>query len=216
MTNQPDFDIKSKGQISKEFIDRNILTFNQASIFVRQLTYGRNADKNNLASVFTDNCGTCSTKHALLKKLADENNFEKVKLIVGLFKMNKKNTPEISETLHKNQLEFIPEAHCYLKFEDQIIDLTKINSKPTDFLDDLIEEIEISPEQITDYKVNYHKNYLLTWLNKNEQISYSLNDIWKIREQCIQDLADNWDEEQLLVTAVLQKRGFRASMTVKL
>lgn len=191
MTNKPDFDIKSNGQISKEFIDRNILTFNQASIFVRQLAYGRNADKNNLASVFTDNCGTCSTKHALLKKLADENNFEKVKLIVGLFKMNKKNTPEISETLHKNQLEFIPEAHCYLKFEDHIIDLTKINSKPTDFLEDLIEEIEISPEQITDYKVNYHKNYLLTWLDKNEQISYSIHDIWKIREQCIQDLADN-------------------------
>jgi thiol-disulfide isomerase/thioredoxin len=191
MTNQPDFDIKSEGKISKEFVDRNILTFSQASIFVRQLAYGRNADKNNLASVFTDNCGTCSTKHALLKKLADENNFEKVKLIVGLFKMNKKNTPAISETLNKNQLEFIPEAHCYLKFEDQIIDLTKINSDPTDFLDDLIEEIEILPEQITDYKVNYHKNYLLTWLDKNEQVSYSLNDIWKIREQCIQDLADN-------------------------
>jgi len=191
MTNQPDFEIKSKGQISKEFIDRDILTFNQASIFVRQLAYGRNADKNNLASVFTDNCGTCSTKHALLKKLADENNFEKVKLIVGLFQMNKKNTPEISETLQKNQLEYIPEAHCYLKFEDQIIDLTKINSKPTDFLDDLIEEIEISPEQITDYKVNYHKNYIVTWLDKNEQINLSLNDIWIIREQCIQDLADN-------------------------
>lgn len=191
MTNQLDFEIKSKGQISKEFIDRNILTFNKASIFVRQLAYGRNADKNNLASVFTDNCGTCSTKHALLKKLADENNFKKVKLIVGLFKMNKKNTPEISETLQKNQLEYIPEAHCYLKFEDQIIDLTKINSKPTDFLDDLIEEIEISPEQITDYKVNYHKNYLVTWLDKNEQLDLSINDIWKIREQCIKDLADN-------------------------
>ena len=34
--------------------------------------------------------------------------------------MNKKNTPEISVTLQKNQLEYIPEAHCYLKFEDQI------------------------------------------------------------------------------------------------
>lgn len=191
MTNRPEFEIKPKGQISKEFIDRNILTFNQASLFIRQLDYGRNADKNNLASVFTDNCGTCSTKHALLKKLADENNFEKVKLMVGLFKMNKKNTPEISETLQKNQLEYIPEAHCYLKFEDQIIDLTKINSKPSDFLDDLIEEIEISPEQITDYKVNYHKNYLVTWLAKNEQINLTLNDIWKIREQCIQDLANN-------------------------
>lgn len=191
MTNQPDFEIKSEGQISKEFMDRNILTFQQASLFVRHLAYGRNTDKNNLASVFTDNCGTCSTKHALLKRLADENNFEAVKLIVGLFKMNGNNTPAISDTLQKNQLEYIPEAHCYLKFEDQIIDLTKVNSKPADFLDDLIEEIEISPEQITDYKINYHKNYLLTWLNKNEQINLSLKEIWKIREQCIQDLSHN-------------------------
>ena len=51
--------------------------------------------------------------------------------------------------------------------------------------------IEILPEQITDYKVNYHKNYLVTWLDNNELIDLSINDIWKIREQCIQDLADN-------------------------
>ncbi|WP_158730326.1 hypothetical protein [Flavobacterium sp. I-STPA6A] len=191
MTNQSNFDIKSAGQISKEFIDRNILTFNQATLFIKELVYGRNADKNNLASVFTDNCGTCSTKHALLKKLADENNFETVKLIVGIFRMNKNNTPEISATLLQNNLDFIPEAHCYLKFEDQILDLTKINSNPKDFVDDLIEEIEILPEQITDYKVNYHKNYLVTWLDNNKQINFSLNDIWKIREQCIEDLANN-------------------------
>ena len=190
MINQPDFDIKSMGQISKEFTDRNIVTFKQASLFIKQLAYGRNADKNNLATVFTDNCGTCSTKHALLKRLADENEFEKVKLIVGLFKMNKKNTPQVSSTLQKYNLEYIPEAHCYLKFEDQIIDLTKLNSKPTDFLDELIEEIEILPEQITDFKVNYHKNYLASWLDKNKQINLSLNELWEIREECIQKLSD--------------------------
>lgn len=190
MINQPDFDIKSMGQISKEFTDRNIVTFKQASLFIKQLAYGRNADKNNLATVFTDNCGTCSTKHALLKRLADENEFEKVKLIVGLFKMNKKNTPQVSSTLEKYNLEYIPEAHCYLKYEDKIIDLTKLNSKPTDFLDELIEEIEILPEQITDFKVNYHKNYLASWLDKNKQINLSLNDLWKIREECIQKLSD--------------------------
>lgn len=190
MINQPDFDIKSMGQISKEFTDRNIVTFKQASLFIKQLAYGRNADKNNLATVFTDNCGTCSTKHALLKRLADENEFEKVKLIVGLFKMNKKNTPQVSSTLQKYNLEYIPEAHCYLKFEDQIIDLTKLNSKPTDFLDELIEEIEIIPEQITDFKVNYHKNYLASWLDKNKQINLSLNELWEIREECIQKLSD--------------------------
>jgi len=171
MINQPDFDIKSMGQISKEFTDRNIVTFKQASLFIKQLAYGRNADKNNLATVFTDNCGTCSTKHALLKRLADENEFEKVKLIVGLFKMNKKNTPQVSSTLQKYNLEYIPEAHCYLKFEDKIIDLTKLNSKPSDFLDELIEEIEILPDQITNFKVNYHKNYLASWLDKNKQIN---------------------------------------------
>lgn len=191
MINQPDFDIKSMGQISKEFTDRNIVTFKQASLFIRQLAYGRNAEKNNLATVFTDNCGTCSTKHALLKRLADENEFEKVKLIVGLFKMNKKNTPQVSSTLQKYNLEYIPEAHCYLKFEDKIIDLTKLNSKPTDFLDELIEEIEILPEQITDFKVNYHKNYLASWLDKNKQINLSLNELWEIREECIQKLSDN-------------------------
>lgn len=191
MINQPDFDIKSMGQISKEFTDRNIVTFKQASLFIKQLAYGRNADKNNLATVFTDNCGTCSTKHALLKRLADENEFEKVKLIVGLFKMNKKNTPQVSSTLQKYNLEYIPEAHCYLKFEDKIIDLTKLNSKPTDFLDELIEEIEIIPEQITDFKVNYHKNYLASWLDKNKQINLSLNELWEIREECIQKLSDN-------------------------
>jgi thiol-disulfide isomerase/thioredoxin len=191
MKYKPDFIIQSKGRISKEFINRNILTFKQALLFVKQLDYGRNEDKNNLATVFTDNCGTCSTKHALLKKLSDENNFEEVKLLIGLFKMNKKNTPEISKTLLENKLEYIPEAHCYLKFEDQILDLTKINSDPADFLDDLIEEIEILPEQITDYKVNYHKNYLVTWLDNNKEINLSLNEIWKIREQCIQDLAKN-------------------------
>ncbi|MBK7573625.1 MAG: hypothetical protein IPI10_19265 [Bacteroidetes bacterium] len=186
----PDFKINSTGQISKEFVDRNILSFSQAAQFVKQLTYGRNADKSNLATVFTDNCGTCSTKHALLKQLADENNFESLQLMVGLFRMNKFNTPKVAATLSQHNLEYIPEAHCYLKYEGQILDLTKANSKPSDFVDDLIEEIEISPDQITDYKVNYHKKYLVTWLSINKQIGLSLNDIWKIREQCIQDLSN--------------------------
>lgn len=187
----PDFDIKSSGRISREFVDRDILTFKQASKFVRHIPYGRNANKNNLISIFTDNCGTCSTKHALLKQLADENNFSALKLVIGIFRMNEKNTPEISTTLKLKDLQYIPEAHCYLRLKDQILDLTKQNSKPSDFMNDLIEEIEISPDQITDYKVNYHKNYLVSWLNKNRQINLTLNEIWKIREQCIQDLADN-------------------------
>ena len=188
---QPDFHIQSNGIISKEFVEKNIFSFKKAASFIQQLPYGRNLKKNNLASLFIDNCGTCSTKHALLKTLADENDFKKLKLMVGLFKMNKRNTPEIAKTLEHNKLEYIPEAHCYLKYNNIILDYTKNNSKPSNFIDDLIEEMEISPDCISDYKLNYHKNYLKKGLDKNESIKLSFDNIWEIREQCIQDLADN-------------------------
>ncbi|MBK7223958.1 MAG: hypothetical protein IPH96_00450 [Saprospiraceae bacterium] len=102
--------------------------------------------------------------------------------------MNKINTPTISETLSKNNWNYIPEAHCYLKFDDQILDCTKTNSHPNDFINDLIEELEIAPDQITDFKVNYHKRYLLNWLKENKQLNLTLEQLWNIREQCIKDL----------------------------
>ncbi|MEA9414691.1 hypothetical protein [Flavobacterium sp. PL02] len=191
MTNLPSFKIQPLGEISNEFLKINISTFSDATHFVANLNYGRNQNKNDLKTVFIDNCGTCSTKHALLKKLADENGFSQVKLILGIFKMNSKNTVAISETLQKNNLDFIPEAHNYLKFENQIFDFTNPNSKPSDFESDLIIEIEMLPNQISNYKVEFHKKQLQEWLNKNEEIKLELEDIWKIREQCILDLINH-------------------------
>ena len=189
--NLPNFDIKPNGEISNEFLERNILTFKSATDFITKLNYGRNADKNDLKTLFADNCGTCSTKHALLKQLADENGFEEIKLVIGIFKMNSKNTSEISQTLKRNKLEFMPEAHNYLKYKNAIFDFTKVGAKPSDFENDLIEEIEILPKQISSFKVEYHKKHLQDWLEKNEDIKFDLDELWKIREECIGDLARN-------------------------
>ena len=186
----PDFEIKSRGKISDSFIENGILTFKQATNFIQNLPYGRNSNKRDLTTLFKDNCGTCSTKHAILKQLAVENNFTDIILICGLYRMSSLNTPEISATLNKYGLDFIPEAHNYLKYKNQILDFTKTDSKAIDFVGELIEEIEILPNQITDYKVNYHKNYLEKWLGNNPNIKLSLSDIWTIREHCIKDLAD--------------------------
>ncbi len=187
----PDFTINSKGEISNAFLTKNIFTFSDATRFVANLDYGRNENKNDLKTVFADNCGTCSTKHALLKKLADENGRPKIKLVLGIFKMHSENTPEISQTLQKNKLDYIPEAHNYLKFENEIFDFTKSGSKASDFENDLILEVEMLPNQISAYKVQLHKNYLKTWLNENVNIKLDLEEIWKIREQCIEDLSQN-------------------------
>lgn len=191
MTDNLNFDIKPVGTTSRKFLALNISNFNEATKFVRQLAYGRNENKADLTTVFTDNCGTCSTKHALLKQLSDENNFNDLKLIIGLFRMNSDNTPKISATLRQNKLDYIPEAHNYLKYGNQILDFTNKTSKPADFEGELIEEIEIQPDQIADFKVNYHKQYLTKWLDKQKAINLTLDQLWKIREQCIADLSIN-------------------------
>ncbi len=189
MSTFPNFDIKPIGQISNEFIQRNILTFKEATKFVQHLPYKRNTNTEHLISVFSDNCGTCSSKHALLKQLADENNFKGLQLMIGLFKMSATTTPHVADTLKKFKLKYIPEAHNYLKFEGSIFDFTKPSMQPSDYVDYLIEEIEILPNQISTYKVAYHKNYIKNWLEQHPKIRYSEADIWAIREWCIRDLS---------------------------
>ena len=189
MTSILHFEIRPAGPISKKFLALNISTFSEATKFVRQLAYGRNENKADLASLFADNCGTCSTKHALLKKLADENNVEELKLMLGLFRMNAGNTPKISATLMQHKLDYIPEAHNYLKYKNQIFDFTNNNSKSADFENELIEEMEIRTDQISDYKINYHKVYLKKWLNKQKILNLTPGQLWTIREQCIADLS---------------------------
>jgi hypothetical protein len=54
---------------------------------------------------------------------------------------------------------------------------------PRSFEEDLIEETEILPDQIETFKVPYHQKQMIAYLNP--QISYSSEEIWQIREQCI-------------------------------
>ncbi|MFM9826412.1 hypothetical protein [Flavobacterium sp.] len=190
MDKLPNFEIKANGEISNEFLKINISTFQDACQFISRLPYGRNLDKNDLKTIFSENCGTCSTKHATLKKLAEENEFEGLKLMLGIFKMNAQNTPAITETLRENNLDFIPEAHNYLKFKNEILDYTKRNSSASDFEDSLLLEIEILTNQITNYKVEFHKKFLKKWLKENPEIEFDIQKIWKVREKCIEDLSN--------------------------
>lgn len=190
MDKLPNFEIQPNGEISEEFLKIDITTFQNACQFIASLPYGRNADKNDLKTIFSDNCGTCSTKHATLKKLAEENEFEGLKLMLGIFKMNTQYNPEISETLIKHNLDFIPEAHNYLKIENEILDYTKLNSSASDFEDSLLLEIEILPNQISNYKVEFHKKFLKKWLTENPQINFDLEKLWSVRENCIEKLSN--------------------------
>lgn len=181
---------QNNGIISDEFLNRNIRDFHAACKYISNLPYKRNLDKNNIQCVFNDLGGTCSTKHAVLRKLALENKHPEIRLILGIFKMDSEYTFKIKNTLQKFNLNYIPEAHNYLKIEDEYFDFTKPDSHYNQVKNKLLIEKEIECDEITSVKVSFHKDFLMRWIAE-ENIPYSLDEIWKIREQCIKDLQQN-------------------------
>lgn len=163
------------------------MTFKETITFVKHIPYGRNANREDFSLVISENKGTCSSKHAYLKDFANRNNIPNIRLIIGMYKMNEQNT-KIGTILSEHNIEYIPEAHCYLKIDGITLDVT---SKDADFEKikaDLLEEIEIEPFQVADFKVNYHQNYIKNWLTAtNSKVTF--DEIWKIREKCIEQLS---------------------------
>ncbi|TFB14233.1 hypothetical protein E3U55_13705 [Filobacillus milosensis] len=176
-----------KGSYSSRMIDKGILDFHQAASWVKELPYERNTDRANFSLVITEGKGTCSTKHALLRKLCVENNMEVIKLYTGIFKMNNQNTPGVGKVLQEYNLEYIPEAHCYLKYQGYIYDYTSLE---TNNQLEFITEKQISSDQIGDIKLKFHKDFLKQWV-KDNQMNISFSKLWEIREECIQHLSNS-------------------------
>ena len=165
---------------------KGITTWEEALDYVQAIPYGRNTNRHDFSLVITEHRGTCSSKHAFLKTVATENSIQNVDLIVGIYKMNEKNTP-IGPVLSANQLNYIPEAHCYLRINKQTIDVTANHSEFDSIKSDIMEEISIEANQVSADKINIHQHFIQNWITEN-RIPFSLPEIWKIREECIQQL----------------------------
>lgn len=157
--------------------------FKDLSKYVKQLPYQRISNNNNYALVLIEKRGTCSSKHAFLKQVALENDFD-VTLHIGIYKMYEKNTNGVGPILKKHHLSYLPEAHCYLKYNDGIIDCTKESSNLESFHHSLLIEETILPNQTSDYKIQMHKAFLKNWITEHS-ISLENDKLWQIREQCI-------------------------------
>jgi hypothetical protein len=180
-------DFNSDDALTRLVKSKAIRNWSELVTFTRNLPYGRNQNRHDFSLILKENKGTCSSKHSFLKKVADLNKFEHVKLIIGMYKMNHLNTPEIGSTIADTGLEYIPEAHCYLKLNNKRIDVTNPGSDIETLKEYITEELEIEPEQVDTFKVEYHRNYLKKWIDENK-INMNLGQVWEIREQCIKKL----------------------------
>lgn len=182
------FKIIANNQLSKLANKLGLYDSEALIRFIQKTPYGRTSNRTDISLVFIESRGTCSSKHALIKAIATENNIQDLDLVIGMYKMSETNTPKIGHVLSENGLSYIPEAHCYLKYNNQPIDITTNNSDFEIIKNAIIEEILIQPNQIGTFKVEYHKEFMKNWLSENE-LSFSFNKLWSIREQCIRNLS---------------------------
>ncbi|QHI38877.1 hypothetical protein IMCC3317_42770 [Kordia antarctica] len=183
------FPLSLNSPLSKLLQNKQITNFKSAIAYINQLPYGRTSDRSNYSLIISENKGTCSTKHAFLKQLAIENNQNAVELYIGIYQMNETNTKGVGNVLNNYNLDYIPEAHTYLKINGNLLDITRTTENNTSFEDSLLTEEQILPHQIANYKVNWHQNFIKKWI-LDEKISFSFDAIWKIREECIAAISD--------------------------
>ncbi|WP_018624362.1 hypothetical protein [Kangiella aquimarina] len=170
-------------ELSKEFIERGISSFHAACDYVWKLPYGRTSDRANWKLVLTESRGACSTKHALLKALADELLID-IDLVVGIYPMTGKNTSGVGKVLLKHNVEYIPEAHCYLRYQDERLDFTRYSVQADEPINKFFSEISIKPNEIGEIKLNFHKNFI-----RNNYSKVEFERIWAIREECIAEIS---------------------------
>ena len=181
----PDQQLMRAGAVSAEFLALDLRDYRAAARFINELPYGRNADRTDFSLVLRERRGTCSTKHALLAALAIEQKLP-VSLTLGIYEMNERNTPGVGEVLERNGLSSIPEAHCYLMFKGERIDVTRNLADPGEPIAQLVHEEMIAPAQIGQYKLDFHQNYLRAW---SSRVGRPFDEVWKIREDCIAALS---------------------------
>ncbi|MFZ1888098.1 MAG: hypothetical protein WAU33_08695 [Candidatus Binataceae bacterium] len=182
----PDCALADAGEITRAFVSAGSKDFRAAARYVHALPYGRNRSRTDPLIVIREHRGTCSTKHALLARLALEQRIE-IALMIGIYRMTERNTPGVRRVLAAKGLEYVPEAHCYLRYRADRIDVTReiagVSAEP---IARFLHEEEISPEQIGDYKIALHQRWMRDWIASAEAPrGLGFDELWKIREACI-------------------------------
>lgn len=184
----PNGPFSAVGRYTSLFQMAGIHDFAGAARHVRALPYGRIADRQKLWLVLEEGRGSCTTKHALLAELAREQRID-VQLTLGIYEMSERNTPGVGRVLSVYRLEYIPEAHCYLRHEGGEFDITGVlaGAEP---IHHFLHEEPISVDQIGAYKQDLHQRFLRDWITRTDSVrGRSLEEVWRIREACIAALA---------------------------
>lgn len=141
----PDGEIKSKGDISDKFLELGITSFKEAAIYVQNMDYGYNTNKDDRMILFKEKCGSCTTKHAVIASLAEELDIPLYKNVC-VYKFTEEITTGAAEIIKKYNIPYVPMVHCFLVYENLKFDLTEGNyNGKKRAIDDYIHAEKVDP-----------------------------------------------------------------------
>ena len=98
--------------------------------------------------------------------------------------MRESNTPGVGAVLRAAHLEYVPEAHCYLKYNGCRVDLTRYGAAATEEIDVFFVEIPLRAQELVIRKSSEHRRFL------TERYGIDASEaIWQVRENCIAALS---------------------------
>ena len=181
--------LESNDPLTIDIVESGVVTWEDLVRCVKTFHYGRNSNRSDLSLVWYERKGSCSSKHAFLKHIANLNEIPHVDLVLCMYEMNGSNTQKIGSVLTELNIDYLPEAHCYIRFNSEAIDVTTMTSSFSSIEKDILEEQIIQPEQTVEYKVDYHKDFLKKWGMENHP-EFTFDELWAIREKCILALSN--------------------------
>jgi hypothetical protein len=123
----PEKPISNSGEISQKFLSLHIQTFLEACRYVHALPYGYNSDRDDLIILFKENMGSCTSKHAVMATLAVELNLP-IEKNIGIYAMTEEIVTGTNAILKKYALPYLPMVHCFLSYQNHVVDLTEGNN----------------------------------------------------------------------------------------
>jgi hypothetical protein len=173
----PNSKISSSGVISQQFYHRNLTTFHQACYWVKNLPYGSNTSNDDSLVIFQEEKATCTNKHGIISRLAEELNL-KVHKNLGFYRLNDEIVIGVNKIVEPYGLSFIPQIHCFLEYKNYRVDLTEGNCNGKN---KTIEDYDFIVRVKPDLTHQEHKAYYLEYLEKYFLIEPKLKELEEIK-----------------------------------
>jgi hypothetical protein len=156
----PKVPLQNRGPVAKKYLQQGLKTFHDACQWTKDLPYGSNSNNEDSLILFEEGHGTCTTKHGAIARLAQEHNLP-VDKHLGFYRLNDEIVTGVDPLLAPYGLDFIPQIHCFLVYDDCRIDLTEGNCTGTNkTIADYDLGVQVEPAPSHEQHQAYYREYL--------------------------------------------------------